>query len=103
MLQKAIVNTVDYCTRFAKQVIVVAALLALAGGIYAARHFAIDADVNQLISHDLEWRQREAAFDRLFPPKEETILVVIDAPTSELASQATDALIRKLSERKGLL
>ena len=72
-------------------------LLAIGSGIYAARHFAIDADVNKLISKDLPWRQREAAFDKSFPPKEETILAVVDAPTSELAAQSTAALIQKLS------
>jgi hopanoid biosynthesis associated RND transporter like protein HpnN len=102
MLQKAIVATVDFCMRFAKQVIGVAVLLALIGGVYAARHFAIDADVNKLISVDLPWRQREAAFDKSFPPKEETILAVIDAPTSELATEATEALVKKLEGRKEL-
>src|SRR4249920_2294056 len=102
MLQKAIVTTVDYCTRYATQVIGAAVLLALVAGIYAARHFAIDADVNKLISQDLPWRQREAAFDKFFPPKEETILAVIDAPTSALATQATAALIQKLSDQKDL-
>jgi hopanoid biosynthesis associated RND transporter like protein HpnN len=102
MLQKAIVATVDFCMRFAKQVIGVAVLLALIGGVYAARHFAIDADVNKLISLDLPWRQREAAFDKSFPPKEETILAVIDAPTSELATEATEALVKKLEGRKEL-
>src|SRR5262245_66168874 len=84
------------------QVIGVAVLLGLASGIYAAAHFAIDAAVNKLISKDLPWRQREAAFDKFFPPKEETILAVIDAPTSELATQATAALIQKLSDQKDL-
>jgi uncharacterized protein len=102
MLQKAIANTVDYCTRFAVQVVGIALLIALVGGVYAARHFAIDADVNKLISHDLPWRQREDAFNKQFPPKEETILAVIDAPTSELASQATAALMQKLSGRADL-
>jgi uncharacterized protein len=102
MLQKAIVTTVDYCTRFAMQVIGIAVLLTIIGGVYAAKHFAIDADVNKLISKDIPWRQREAAFEKFFPPKEETILVVIDAPTSERATQATDALIQKLAEQKGL-
>src|SRR5713226_7878751 len=100
MLQKAIITTVDFCTRFATQIIGVAVLLGLLGGVYAAFHFAIDADVNKLISKDLPWRQREAAFDKFFPPKEETILAVIDAPNSELATQATAALIEKLSDRK---
>src|SRR6476620_12354377 len=100
MLQKAIVTTVDYCTRFAMQVIGVAVLLTVVGGIYAARHFAIDTDVNKLISKELPWRQREVAFEKSFPPKEETILAIIDAPTSELATQATAALIQKLSDQK---
>jgi uncharacterized protein len=100
MLQQAIVTIVDYCIRYATQIIGIAALLGLVTAIYAAGHFAIDADVNKLISKDLPWRQREAAFQKFFPPKEETILAVIDAPTSELATQATAALIQKLSDQK---
>jgi len=50
MLQQAIVTIVDYCTRYAAQIIGVAAILGLVTTIYAARHFAIDADVNKLIS-----------------------------------------------------
>ena len=102
MLKQAIVTTVDFCTRYSWQVVGIAVLLAVVCGIYAAMHFAIDADVNKLISKDLPWRQREAQFDKAFPPKEETTLAVIDAPTSELASQATAALIAKLSDQKGL-
>ena len=100
MLQKAIVTTVDYCTRYATQMIGIAALLGLVTAIYAAGHLAIDADVNKLISKELPWRQREVAFQKSFPPKEETILAVVDAPTSELATQATAALIQKLSGQK---
>ncbi len=102
MLQAAIVRTIDYCTRHALQVIGIAVLLSVLSGGYAARHFALDADVNKLISKELPWRQREAAFDKFFPPKEETILVVLDAPNSELASQAAGALTQRLSEQKAL-
>ena len=73
MLQQAIVTIVSFCTRYAAQIIGIAALLGLATGVYAAAHFAIDADVNKLISKDLPWRQREVAFEKSFPPKEETI------------------------------
>src|SRR5919198_594541 len=100
MLQQAIVTIVNYCTRYAAQVIGVAALLGVATAIYAAGHFAIDADVNKLISKQLPWRQREVAFEKAFPPKEETILAVVQAPTTELVTQATAALIQKLSEQK---
>ena len=100
MLQQTIVATVDFCTRHAVQIIGIAVVLGLAAAIYAAGHFAIDADVNKLISKELPWRQREVAFEKSFPPKEETILAVIDAPTSELATQATAAVIQKLSDQK---
>src|SRR5216684_1510969 len=100
MLQQAIVTIVDFCTRYAAQIIGIAALFGLAAAVYADGHFAIDADVNKLISKDLPWRQREVAFEKSFPPKEETILAIIDAPTSELATQATAALIQKLSDQK---
>src|SRR5437016_10092079 len=102
MLQKAIVTTVDHCTRFAIQIIGIALLLGLVAGTYAARHFAIDADVNKLISQELSWRQREATFEKFFPSREETILAVIDAPTSELVTQATAALVERLSGQKAL-
>ena len=102
MLKEAIVSTVDHCARFAAQVIGIAALIGLVSVIYTAGHYAIDADVGKLISQELPWRKRETAFDKLFPPKEESILAVIDAPTSELASQAAAALTRKLSDRQGL-
>ena len=102
MLQKAIIATVDSCIRHAKQVIGIAILLGIVSGIYAAAHFAIDADVNKLISKDLPWRKIEAAFDASFPPKEVTTLAVVDAPTSELATQATSALVQKLSEQPKL-
>src|SRR5215470_5835831 len=103
MLRQTIVTIVDYCTRHAAQIIGIAVVLGLVTAVYAGRHFAIDADVNKLISKELPWRQREAAFDKSFPPKEEEILAVVDAPTSELATQATAALIQKLSERKDLI
>src|SRR5215469_14308478 len=100
MLQRTIVTVINYCTRFAIQIIGLALVLAVVSGLYAAKHFAIDADVNNLISHDLPWRKIEAAFNKEFPPQEETILAVIDAPTSELATQATEALVERLSGQK---
>src|SRR5258708_40247136 len=47
MLQQAIVTIVDFCTRYAAQIIGIAALFGLAAAVYAAGHFAIDADVNR--------------------------------------------------------
>ena len=102
MLKAAIVATVKVCTRHAWKVIIIGALAGVVSGIYAARHFSINTDINKLISPDLAWRQREIAFERSFPERYQSILTVIDAPTPELVTQATAALVAKLSEQPDL-
>ena len=63
--------------------------------IYAARHFAINTDINTLISSDLDWRKRDIQFEQAFD-REKLILAVVEAPTPELAGSAANALAEKL-------
>jgi hopanoid biosynthesis associated RND transporter like protein HpnN len=102
MLKAKIASIVNICTRYPWVVIVIALLLSVVSGVYAIRHFAINTDVNQLISTDLPWRQRELAFAQAFQGNENKILAVVDAPTSELASAASTALARKLAAQPNL-
>src|SRR3954468_1823504 len=81
-------------------VIAVSVLVAIAASLYAERNFAINTDINTLISQNLPWRQREIAFEKAFPQHLQSILAVVDAPTPELASQATALLFQKLSSNK---
>jgi hopanoid biosynthesis associated RND transporter like protein HpnN len=100
MLKSIIVAIVTRCTHYAWTVIIASSLLAIASGVYAAKHFGINTDINTLISPDLGWRQREIAFERAFPQHLRSILVVVDAPTPELATQATSALVERLQDNK---
>ena len=59
-------------------------------------HFAITTDINKLISPDLGWRQRELAYEKAFPGSFGSILVVVDAPTPELATEASAELAQRL-------
>jgi hopanoid biosynthesis associated RND transporter like protein HpnN len=102
MLRHAIVSVVVRCTRHAWLTIIVATLLGVVSGVYAARHFGINTDINKLISPDLTWRQREIAFEQAFPQHLRSILAVVDAPTAELTSQATAALVDRLDTDKEL-
>jgi hypothetical protein len=43
MLNLTIVHTVDFCARHARLVVLAAAVVAFASGIYAARHFSATA------------------------------------------------------------
>jgi uncharacterized protein len=103
MLKAAIVSVVDYCTRYAYATIAVSLLVAGISTYYTVEHFAINTDVTKLISKDVPWRQREIAFDKLFPNRTERyILAVVEAPTSELASLARAELAEKLALDKAL-
>jgi predicted RND superfamily exporter protein len=70
-------------------------ILAVASGFYTAHHFAINTDINTLISSKLDWRQRDQQFDGAFE-RDNTILAVVEAPTPELVGQAAAALEQKL-------
>ena len=96
MLTRIVVSIVKVCTRFAVLTLVVALVLAVAAGVYTARNFTINTDINTLISSNLDWRKRDNQFEKSFD-RERTILAVIDAPTPELTSAAAAALQRKLS------
>jgi hopanoid biosynthesis associated RND transporter like protein HpnN len=96
VLTSIVVSVVRTCTRFATLVVIVALLLAVGASYYAARHFAINTDINTLISPDLDWRKRDQQFEHAFD-REKLILAVVEAPTPELASAASKALAEKLT------
>jgi hopanoid biosynthesis associated RND transporter like protein HpnN len=96
MQKEKLADLVNICTRHAWMVIVIAVAIAGACGYYAVRNFAINTNVNELISHDLPWRQRELAFFQAFQGNDETILAVVNAETSERATAAAGALAQKL-------
>lgn len=96
MLTSIVVSIVRTCTRFATLVVILSLLLAVGGSYYAARHFAINTDINKLISPDLDWRKRDNQFEHAFD-REKLILAVVEAPTPELASAASKALATKLA------
>jgi uncharacterized protein len=96
-----VVHAIAFCWRYAWWVIAGALLLAIVSSWYAATHFAMTTDMNQLISGHIPWREREAAIESAFPQFELTV-AVIDAPTAELLDGATNALAQRLSQRKDL-
>ncbi len=99
MLAAAVTAIVRACTQFPWLIIILGIAAAGASAVYSATHFAINTDVNKLISPDLDWRKRELEFAKQFPGHFGSTLVVIDAPTAELASLASAALTQRLAAR----
>ncbi len=97
MLRSSILRAVDFCSRHAWWVIVVGLALATASAVYTVRNFAVKTDVKDLFPHDLPWTQQAFEFMKAFPQPE--MLVVVDAPTPELADQASTKLAEALAHR----
>lgn len=95
MLRSSIVRLVELCTRFAWTAIVLIVALSCVSAVYAARHFAIKTDVNNLFPNDLPWTERAYSFMAAFPQND--ILAVVDAPTPELVGEATAKLAAALA------
>ncbi len=93
-LTSAVAAVIDFCIGRPLWILGSAIALAAASGIYAAEHFAIKTDIHELISHDLPWAKRALQYMKAFP--QFGIIVVIDAPTPELAEQASTELTRAL-------
>jgi hopanoid biosynthesis associated RND transporter like protein HpnN len=96
MLNTAIVRTVGFCARHRWGVIGGGLILASAAAVYAIANFSITTDIEALISQKLPWHERQVAFSKAFP--QQGISVVIEAPTPENASRATNLLAQELTK-----
>ena len=103
MLTEAIAECVRFCVRFASLVAAVGLIVALASGAFAALNFRLNTDTTKLVSPEVPWRQREAAFQAVFPQPQNMILIVIDGATPELAQQAAGNLASALSKDPALV
>ena len=98
MLSAAIGRIVGGCLRYRYTIIALSMVIAIVSGFYSATHFAINTDINKLISPNLDWRKQELLFQDQFPGPFGTTMTVVDAATPELVAQATAALTQKLSK-----
>jgi len=99
VFETAISRVVRACCRRPFLVLAVAALATLAAVLFTYEKFAINTDTSEFISSKLPWRQREIQLDAAFPQQVDTLLVVVDGKTPELAADAADKLGSALQGR----
>ncbi|HEV8678278.1 MAG TPA: MMPL family transporter, partial [Stellaceae bacterium] len=91
-----ITRIVDLARRNAVSIALAMLLLTLGSGFYAARHLAIDTDIEHMLPTDLDWRRNDAALDRAFPQNASLLVIVIDGESPELADRAARDLTQRL-------
>ena len=88
---------VDFCVRRAWLIVLVSLLIMGGSAAYVVQRFAINTNVNSLLSPNLPWRQHELSYEAAFPEQATNILAVVSAPTPEFAAAAAAALASRLS------
>ncbi len=72
------------------------ALLLVALG-FAATHFSMTTDTEALIAPTVDWRRQELAKDKAFPQLADTMVVIVDGRTPELAESGAARLAAAFS------
>ena len=80
--------------------VTVAATAAVLG--YAVNTLGINTDTADMIDETLPFRQAVADFDRAFPQFGDTLLVVIDGETPDLAEDAATALAGRFEQDRAI-
>jgi len=101
MARRFAVFIVDWCWRHAIAVVGIALVATVGLGLYAATHLSLDTDESKLISSDLPFRHAEQAIDAAFPHTLDRLVVVLDAPSPELAEEGVERLRAALAKVGG--
>jgi hopanoid biosynthesis associated RND transporter like protein HpnN len=100
MLTGLLPRIVDTACRRPWQVLTLALLLAIGALAHVASHFAMTTDSSALISPAVDWRLNERRMDAAFPQNGDSIAIVIDGATPELAEDAATKLAARLATDK---
>lgn len=84
-------------------VVLLALILAVLAGGYAATHFQINTSTTDMLSDDLPFQKQFMQLDQAFPQDYRTVVVVIDADTPERARTAADQLAAQLAKHPDVI
>lgn len=83
-------------------VILLCAMVCAAALAPIVSRLGINTDTSQMISERSEWKLAEREMERVFPGRGESIIVVIDAGTPEIAARVRDRLRAAIEQRGDL-
>lgn len=92
LISRALGACVGTVVTWPKTTIAIALVLVASSGYYAAGNLGVNTDTANMISADLKWRKDFIAFRESFPSRDRNIVVVVDGPTPEVATQFSSAL-----------
>ncbi len=101
MIENSVASVVDGSRRYAWAVVLFYLLLMVTAGFYVSNHFKMNTDVTSLLDSKVEWRQREIAFSKAFPQRDDLLVMVIDGKDgvgTQIAGEQIGAALRAKPE-----
>lgn len=98
-----LIRWVDFVRRRAIWVVLVSLLFTWLAFDYTSRNLGINTDTADMISRHLEWRRDYIEYKKLFPQYTDTLLLVIDGTTPDIAADAGARLAQRLERDSELI
>jgi len=86
--------------RHAGTVLVATAILLALFVTYTFTHIGIDTDTADMLSPDLPWQQNRAEFKEAFPQFDDSLIIVVQGDTPELAERGRERLLEALRDHR---
>lgn len=99
VLSRWLVAWVGWVEQHHRPTIGLVTLATLLLGLFTATHLGVNMDHKQLLDPDLPFQRATQRFSKYFPNLEDSLLIVVDADTPELARSAADAMADRLRQR----
>ncbi|MDX9860232.1 MAG: MMPL family transporter [Rhodospirillales bacterium] len=90
---------VEGMRRWAPWVVVVALSATLGAAVFVVRNVSINTDTEEMLSPDLPFQKYSREEDEAFPQLSDTLVVVVDGQTPDLADDAAVALAGEMRQR----
>ncbi len=100
MIERIVSRIVGATCRFPHLTLLIGLAMTATAAAYCAANFAITTDISKLISPHLDWQQRDRQMNAAFPQHSDTIEIVVDGDTQELAEAAAQRLMAALDQSK---
>ena len=98
MLSDAMGSVVRRVARHPVLVLLIALFMFAGSAQYTTKHLGINTDTVDMFSPELAFRRNFEQYKQQFPQQVDTLVVVVDAPSPDLARQSADALAQKMHD-----
>lgn len=103
LVGESIARWVGFVGRHPISILLLCTLVTAISFHYTREHLGINTDTAGMFSERLPWRKMQKAFEQAFPQYSDTLTIVVEAVTPDLAAQASRLLATRLADERAYI